>query len=42
MEVSGIKMNAYEWLWIIIHERSWMIANDHELLWTIMNVHEGS
>ena len=40
MKVPGIKMNVYEWLWMIIHERSRMITNDYEWLWTFTNVHE--
>jgi len=42
MNVPGIKMNAHEWLWMIIRERSWMIANDYEHSRTFTKVHEGS
>jgi hypothetical protein len=41
MNVLGIEMNVYEWLWMIIHERSRMISNDHER-WTFAKVREGS
>jgi hypothetical protein len=37
MNVPGIKKNAHEWLWMIIHERSRMIANDYERSRTFMN-----
>ncbi len=43
MNVPGIKMNVHEWLWMIIHERSRMIANDYErsrTIWTFTNVRE--
>ncbi len=43
MNAPGIKMNVYEWLRMIIHERSIMIANDYERSQTFMNeINEGS
>jgi hypothetical protein len=42
MNVPGIKMKVYEWLWMIIHERSRTFTNDCEWLWTFTNVREGS
>jgi len=40
MNVLGIEMNVYEWLWMIIHERSRAFTNDCVWSWTFTNVHE--